>query len=283
MKVINNLLLICLCVLTIIFKHFAVIKQDYNHELIMLQQEKRTEVIGKIEKNIVNKINGDIRLVNVDIIKGLIDDKNLIEEINKYSFNGCFKIGFGEFKYSDIPCGSYVIDSTISSNPILQPGMLSVKKVDDKFNIVNYYDWYNYNELKFAYSIVLKSEDDAIVDNNIENLFVWIPAFYYDEDNDLVSFKPIDVIEKRYQKTTPKHLLRAFLLKNSELYGFWLQLDKNKIDKVTNGNSVDIHPITDDEKYAIELFQKYYGLDNNFFDINNCKVISIGKEPFLDE
>ena len=143
-----------------------------------------------------------------------------------------------------------------------------------------------YEKGNFAYAIVSKDEyfeNDIIRKESIENIFVWIPAFYYDEKKNIISL-PVPswgVDNTKLQKTTAKYILHAFFYMNQDVYGFWLQLDKNNIDKITNGSAVNIHKITEDEIFAINLLKINNKSIIGFNNIDDAYVISIGKGNFF--
>lgn len=290
MKKIKTVLLILLCISTIMLLYLNDLKEKQNMPVKKLTQEEE-----KIVKTIMEeyKKNTDLereKLITPKEIASAINNARLKEELDNLELDGCFEIKDYEMSYNVTACDKIITDASISNNPVLLSSFIPVKYTEGKFTKTNLINWYNYNEKNFAYAITLKqdisyNDNEVINEENINNIFIWIPSFYYNESINKFSYYKMPNSNKNnhFEFTTYEYVPFAFFHKNRYVHGIWVQLDNNKLsEEIKNRTDVDIHNTTENELYVINLFQKYHNvqiLDN----INeNNYIITMGKGAFFN-
>ena len=280
----SNSFLTIFCLLIIFLKPIIL---SHNTKISNKNQQEIDDIVVSIRDNLNDDFSGTTKLIDIKTLTNNDLPPKLIKQIKKHDMKGCLILNQEDYEYFNDACSKYVIDSSISSNPIPTNDMIPVRYENNAYTKTDYMDWHNYEELEFAYAITsdYDFQDNEIIPNNkIKNLFIWIPSFHYYENKDRISytFHGNCNMNNHFKYTTSCYLPFAFYFKNNNIYGFWVQLDDNNIESIKNSNSVDIHHITENEVFAVRLFEKHYNLKDTFIDFNNKSVISIGRGDFFE-
>ena len=287
MRKFYNFILLFLILLIILF-NFA-IKFQKKNELIHKKEFQKDikEIVNLVKDNLKKEYIGKKLLIDANKINQVIDNIEVLKYIKKEKINGCFELLENDLRYHNYYCDEFVFDHSISYNPRVLINLIPVRYENGQYIKTSYLDWYDYDNLQFAYGITSEytfEDNEIIPTEKVENMFVWIPAFYYDENNDIMSYSPLGNNESYYYNkyTTRNNLPFAFFYRNVDAYGIWVQLDNNNISKISDGRAVEIHHISIDEMFVIKLFEKYYDIKGKFSNNVNSNVITVGRGYFFE-
>ena len=225
--------------------------RDIHYVLSLVDNDstiKNSDVRYQIIKN--DKIIGIYTLRN----DGIIDiDFIKAKEVKNYkirmwlNYNSEVKIGKLS-KRIGLSEEKKVLDSSNANKPVLIKGMIPVYYDEEKMSFCKsstentfYQEWYNYADQKWANAVTVDSaKRNKYIDSpigtpismdDINSMWVWIPRFNYNINNDYLALNLLDTKVNTYS---------AFKFNNQELDGFWVSKFEAGISDDTLCNKISM-------------------------------------------